>query len=90
MGSSRRVGSRQRQELRTRFLRALERPIILHSAMQSPVYGWALRKTLQAWGSYIGAGRLYPLLNALEREGLLQGHISEIAGRKRKYYQITE
>jgi DNA-binding PadR family transcriptional regulator len=54
------------------------------------VYGWALRKILQAWGYPISAGSLYPLLNVLECEGLLQGHTTMAEGRERKYYQITE
>jgi len=54
------------------------------------VYGWTLRKTLQAWGYQIDMGSLYPLLSALEQDRLLHSSTTVTEGRKQKYYQITE
>jgi PadR family transcriptional regulator, regulatory protein PadR len=90
MGSSRRAGRRPTQEVRARLLRALVTPFVLHRALQGPVYGWTLRKTLLTWGCPISAGSLYPLLNAFERDGLLRGYPTRTAGCVRKYSEITE
>jgi len=48
-------------------LRALIIPFVLQRALHGPVYGWTLRKRLQAWGSPLTPRTLYPLLKALER-----------------------
>jgi len=64
--------SAARQALRARFLRGSVRLLILHSALQGPVYGWSLQKALRAWGAPISTGALYPILNTLERGGWLQ------------------
>ena len=89
-GVSQKADRNPTQVLQTRCVRALLTPFVLQRALHGPVYGWTLRKTLQAWGAPSSAGTLYPLLNALEREGFLQGSITNTAGRVRKYYAITD
>ncbi len=63
---------------------------VLQQAAQGPVYGGRLKKLLQDWGYDISAGRLYPMLHALEQGRLLTSRVKIIQGRARKYYDLTE
>src|SRR5262245_28365398 len=76
MGASHDANRRLIHAVQRRCVRALVIPFVLRCALQGPVYGWTVRKRLQAFGSPISAGTLYPLLNTLEREGFLQGYIT--------------
>lgn len=87
--SSSRTAGHSSEKIRNRCVRGLVRLIVLHRATQGPVYGWELRKVVQATGSTISMGSFYPLLNALEREGLLRGTANRATGRERKYYRLT-
>src|SRR5262249_53509323 len=80
-GASREISRRPTHAVRTGCLWALVTPRVLRRALHGPVYGWTLRKMLQAWGSSISAGSLYPLPSAREREGVLQGYAAHTAGR---------
>ena len=62
---------------------------ILHHAKQSPIYGLWMIQELQGHGYQISAGTLYPILSGMERDGLLIQESKVVAGKTRKYYQIT-
>jgi DNA-binding PadR family transcriptional regulator len=62
---------------------------VLHHAAEEPVYGLAMIEELARHGYAIGPGTLYPLLHALEAEGLLRREDRTVEGRVRKYYRAT-
>ncbi len=62
---------------------------ILHHAAEGPVYGVALMTELGRHGYQIGPSTIYPLLHRLERQGLLRSTPRKLAGKIRKYYDIT-
>jgi PadR family transcriptional regulator PadR len=56
----------------------------------SPVYGYQLAKDLEREAPLAKLGTLYPVLRALEAQGLLSSRVEpSIAGPPRKYYAIT-
>lgn len=65
--------------------------VILAAVREEPVYGLALLRHLQRFPTTaITEGTLYPLLDRLKREGLLEASwVQEGEGRPRKYYQLT-
>jgi PadR family transcriptional regulator PadR len=62
---------------------------ILHHAAAEPIYGLAMIEELQRHGYRVSPGTLYPLLHALEEDGLLHREDRVVEGRQRKYYSIT-
>jgi PadR family transcriptional regulator PadR len=70
-------------------LRGLAKVLVLHMASKRPVYGWALRKTLDAAGYRISSGRLYPLMRDLEANGLMRSVVRPVGKRKVRYYELT-
>ncbi len=63
---------------------------ILHHAGQEPVYGAWLIEELGRHGYSMSAGTLYPILHAMEEDGLIDSVHRVVAGKRRKYYKITE
>ena len=63
---------------------------ILHHAARDPVYGSWMISELSRHGYDMSAGTLYPILHALEADGLLTKEQRLIEGKIRKYYTITE
>lgn len=63
---------------------------ILHHAGQEPVYGAWLIDELGRHGYSMSAGTLYPVLHAMEADGLIESMNRVVAGKRRKYYKITE
>ncbi len=66
---------------------------VLHLLAEKPRYGSDLMKTLEkrtggAWVSNPGA--IYPLLNALEDAGLIEGEWEDPVKRSRRFYRLTE
>lgn len=55
-------------------------------ALNTPHYGYSLRKRLAAIGLDIDEGTLYPLLRRLEEQGLLTSTWKVQDGRKRRFY----
>jgi DNA-binding PadR family transcriptional regulator len=62
---------------------------ILHHAGKEAVFGQALKPELERHGYRLSYGTLYPILHRLEKTGLLNSARSNVAGRLRKYYQLT-
>lgn len=63
---------------------------ILHHAAQKPVYGAWMMDELARHGYDLSPGTLYPILHALEADGLLSREEQVVAGKVRKYYSATE
>ena len=58
-----------------------------------PAHGYAIAETLRArsGGTFnLPEGTLYPALHRLERTGLLASRWSEVNGRRRRIYQLTQ
>lgn len=63
---------------------------ILHHASLEPFYGSWMISELNRHGYDMSAGTLYPILHALEADGLLTREQRLIEGKIRKYYAITD
>lgn len=62
---------------------------VLHHASEEPIYGLAMMEELGRHGYEISAGTLYPMLRAMEKDGLLRKQNRVVGGRVRKYYMAT-
>ena len=62
---------------------------ILHHAKKEPIYGLWMIEELEHHGYNISAGTLYPILNNMEKDGLLVSSEVNVEGKIRKYYSIT-
>lgn len=62
---------------------------VLHHAAEEPIFGTEMMAELKRHGYEIGPGTLYPLLHALEAEGVLRS-TRESPGNGRRYYRTTE
>jgi PadR family transcriptional regulator PadR len=71
------------------MLRGLAKVLVLQMASKRPVYGWALRKSLEAAGYRISSGTLYPLMRDLEAKGLMCSVVRAVGKRKLRYYELT-
>ena len=63
---------------------------VLHHAKESPIYGSWMLEELREHGYSIGPGTLYPILHAMESNGLLIREDRNVEGKIRKYYTTTE
>ncbi|SDJ80202.1 PadR family transcriptional regulator [Salimicrobium halophilum] len=63
---------------------------ILHHAKEEPIYGAFMMEELESHGYTVSPGTLYPTLNALHEEGLLEKYEQTVGGKVRKYYTITD
>ncbi len=63
---------------------------ILHHASKEPIYGLWMMEELEHHGYAISSGTLYPILNSMEKDGLLVSSEENVEGKIRKYYSITE
>ena len=76
------------------LIAATSTPLVLAILAEGDSYGYAILKRVRelskgemAWTD----GMLYPVLHRLERSGLVQSRWEETAaGRRRKYYRVTE
>lgn len=62
---------------------------ILYHAAKEPIYGVDIAEELARHGYIVSPGTLYPTLHRLNKEGFLTCKAHVVAGRVRKYYQIT-
>lgn len=62
---------------------------ILHHAHKEPIYGLWMMEELRHHGYGISAGTLYPILNTMEKDGLLISRDENVEGKIRKYYTTT-
>ena len=62
---------------------------ILYHAQHEPLFGLAMIRELAHHGYSLSPGTLYPVLHKMEKEHLLRSSRKNVAGKIRKYYQIT-
>ena len=64
---------------------------ILRLVKIQPMWGYKIKQQVEAdYGVRLRHGALYPLLNKMEKEGLLISHKEPKGGRIRKTYEITK
>jgi PadR family transcriptional regulator PadR len=66
---------------------------VLSALEHGEIYGYGIRREafLRTKGVFtFNEGSLYPLLHALEENGLVRSRQEKVRGRQRKYYHITE
>jgi transcriptional regulator len=67
--------------------------LLLAAVQPQPAHGYAIAERLRARsdGAFdLPEGTLYPALHRLERAGLLASRWSEVNGRRRRIYQLTQ
>jgi len=65
--------------------------LVLSVLADGPRYGYALRRRLDHLvGLDLPWARMYPLLHALERHGLIAATWETTTGRRRKWYTLTD
>lgn len=74
--------------LRKLFLGFIQIHILYHAKHES-IYGTWMMKELKEHGYKISPGTLYPLLNRMEKEGLLHRTEKNVNGRIIKFYDTT-
>ncbi len=62
---------------------------VLHHACQEPIFGLGMIEELSRHGYRLSPGTLYPLLDGLERKGLLRSSRRFVQGRFRRVYSAT-
>ena len=79
-----------KNEIVQRIVRNLLDIQILKLTRVQPMWGYKIKQTVERdFGVKIRHGALYPLLNTMEKEGLLAGRRESKGGRVRKTYEIT-
>ena len=66
--------------------------LLLAAVRSAPAHGYAIAEALRTRsdGAFdLPEGTLYPALHRLEHAGLLASRWSEVAGRRRRVYQLT-
>jgi PadR family transcriptional regulator len=67
--------------------------LLLAAVQPQPAHGYAIAEQLRSRsdGAFnLPEGTLYPALHRLERAGLLTSRWSEVNGRRRRVYQLTQ
>jgi PadR family transcriptional regulator, regulatory protein PadR len=62
---------------------------VLHHACQQPIFGLWMIEELARHGYRLSAGTLYPLLNGMEKKGLLRSSRERVNGKFRRMYRAT-
>ena len=62
---------------------------VLHHACQEPIFGLGMIEELARHGYRLSPGTLYPLLDGLEKKGLLRSSRQLAEGRFRRVYRAT-
>jgi DNA-binding PadR family transcriptional regulator len=64
--------------------------IVLSLIASKPLHGYAIiLEVRRRFGVYFGPSTIYPLLNSLEKHGLVKYEFSVANGKLRKVYHIT-
>lgn len=73
------------------LLKGVLRMLVLQVLLDEETYGYELVTRLTSRGlAGISTGTVYPVLNRLERDGLLESRlVASSAGPARKYYSVT-
>ncbi len=78
-------------ELEHRILKSLLDIQLLRMVQAQPLWGYKIKKKVEAnFNIKLRHGALYPMLNSLERKGLLTSQRQTKGGRARKVYTITK
>ena len=78
------------QRIERAFFLGFVRVHILHHACAEPVFGRDLGAELARHGYDLSYGSLYPMLHAMEDDGLLRSEKRTVNGKIRRYYRCTE
>jgi PadR family transcriptional regulator len=62
---------------------------VLYHACQEPVFGLGMIEELARHGYRMSPGTLYPLLDGLEKKGLLRSSRQLVKGKYRRVYSAT-
>jgi PadR family transcriptional regulator len=62
---------------------------VLHHACEEPIFGLGMIEELARHGYRLSPGTLYPLLDGLEKKGLLRSSRRLVDGRVRRFYRAT-
>src|SRR5579859_6211714 len=62
---------------------------VLHHACEEPIFGLGMIEELARHGYRLSPGTLYPLLDSLEKKGLLRSSRRLVDGRFRRVYRAT-
>lgn len=74
------------------LLKGSTKMLILEMVKDENMYGYQMIKKLKEKSNEVfdfKEGTLYPILHALEEEGLITSYLDDTTGKKRKYYAIT-
>jgi PadR family transcriptional regulator, regulatory protein PadR len=71
------------------YLGFLQTHVLYHASIE-PIYGLFMIQELNHHGYHVGPSHIYPLLNQMEKQGLLNKEEKNEFGKIRKYYQITQ
>jgi PadR family transcriptional regulator PadR len=78
-------------ELEQRIIKNLLDVQLLRMVQTQPLWGYKIKKNVEAnFNVKLRHGALYPMLNKLERKGLLTSERQTKGGRARKVYTITK
>ncbi len=72
-----------------RLYTGLIRLHILHHAAEEPIFGLGIMQELQRHGYKIGPGTIYPMLHAMEKNGLLKSSLIKSTARPQRAYRAT-
>lgn len=79
------------KDVTVRILKGMLEVVVLDLISEKPMHGYsvimAVRKT---YGVYFGPSTIYPLLNSLERRGLIEGEWTLNANKPRRIYRLTD
>lgn len=83
------LAAKQESRVTKQFYSGLIRLHILHLAANEGIFGLGIIEELAGHGYKLSPGTLYPLLHALEKDGLLRSEERILAGKIRRVYQAT-
>jgi len=88
---SEKVAENIKKEIVQRITRNLLDIQILRLLNAEPMWGYKIKKEVETkFGVKLRHGALYPLLNAMEKKGLIKSKRQQQGGRTRKVYAMTE
>lgn len=83
--NAQRESATERRELYSGLIRLH----VLHHACEEPIFGLWMIEELARHGYRLSAGTLYPLLDGMEKRGLLRSSRKLVDGKFRRLYRAT-
>ena len=78
-------------ELRTRFSRSFLDAVVLRMLVREPLWGYKMMTMLkEELGVTVGPPVIYPLLDSMEKDGLIEGRDAFTGKRRRMTYSPTQ